>query len=513
MESSQQLPGRRAYALSAVLCSALFALPFLLVTYPPITDLPQQMGQIRLLLDAWGGDEELRVHGFHHPNKLSFALLLVCWWLVGPPAAGRLAVYLIGLLWVAATHALAYELRRPPWLAALAALCFFNHITYWGFLNFLLGLPVFAFWFLLLRRLDARAPEASANPLRLGLAGPALLLGAALLYSAHVLWLGAGLGWLGLTTLARWSWREIVARSAWVAPVAIGAVGWWYAFYAHQTAFTGSTWGALPWQRLNPGWLLSQIFGGLRGPLELVILAALIGLAVLGLWQQRHHLRRLAGDSLRHPARSAWLAGLCFLGGVLVLPEYHHTTAFAGRWLPVAVVFLVLSIPPLRLKPIYPATLAALLVVALISSTSLAWLTFDRQELAGVDECLEALPEGQRLLGLAFIAQSSRLAGHPFHHIYAWGQVLRDAELNRSFAAIEPAGLVVYHDVPRKYPWTEGLDFFPHKFRAEDRDHFQYLMIYAMPGVHASFLADPNLEPVTPDLPWRLYRVLSFRGG
>ncbi len=37
-------------------------------------------------------------------------------------------------------------------------------------------------------------------------------------------------------------------------------------------------------------------------------------------------------------------------------------------------------------------------------------------------------------------------------------------------------------------------------------------MVYATPGTHASFLADPNLEPVTPEKPWRLYRVLSGAG-
>ncbi len=494
---------RWPYLVSAAVCGALFALPFLAVKWPPITDLPQQMAQIRLLQDALGGDESLRVHGFHHPNKLGFAVLLAWWWIAGPPVAGGLAVATLGLLWVAAAHALAFALGRPAWVAVLAALFFFNHVTYWGFLNFLLGFPVFAGWFLLLRRLDSGAMRGS---------GPALLAGAFLLYSAHILWLAAGLGWLGMVTLARRRWRDLWQRAAWVAPVAIAAAVWWIAFYAGQTAFTGSSWGSAPWQRLDPRWLLSNALGGLRGPLEPIVASAVAGLLALGLWQHRKAWAAAAAGWLRRPAGAAGLAGLLFLLGVLVLPIYHHTTSFAGRWLPPAAAFLVVACPPPRLRPLLPGVLAWLLALALVTSTVAAWRAFERDELAGVEPCLEQLPPGQRLLGLAFISQSPRLAGYPFHHVYAWAQVLRGAELNRSFAAIEPAGLVVYHDVPRKYPWTEGLDFYPRRFRAADRDHFQYLMVYANPATHASFLGDPHLEPVTPELPWRLYRVLSYRG-
>ncbi len=493
---------RRRYVAPALLCGALFALPFLSVKWSPITDLPQQMAQVRLLQDALAGDPELRVHGFHHPNKLSFALLAVWWWIAGPPAAGALAAATIGLLWVAAAHALAFALGRPPWTAVLAALFFFNHVTYWGFFNFLLGFPIFVAWFLLLRRLDQAPMRAS---------GPALLAGAFLLYSAHILWLAAGLGWLGLVTLARWRWRDLWTRAVWVAPVAIAAAVWWVSFYAGQTAFTGSSWGSAPWQRLDPRWLLANALGGLRGPIEPIVATIVAGLMALGLWQHRSKLPEAINEWIRRPARAAGLAGLLMLFGVLALPIYHHTSAFAGRWLPAATVFLVVACPIPKLRPRFPATLAWLLAIALVASTTTAWRAFERDELDGVEECLETLPPGQRLLGLAFIQQSPNLAGYPFHHVYAWGQVLRGAELNRSFAAIEPAGLVVYHDVPRKYPWTEGLDFYPRRFKAADRDYFQYIMVYAAPGTHASFLSDPHLEPVTPELPWRLYRVLGFR--
>ena len=498
-------PGPGPYVISALACGVLFALPFVSVTFPPITDLPQQVAQIRLLEQALEGDERYRVHGWHHPNKLSYLVLWACWRISEPLAAGRLATLAIGLLWVAAVHVLAYALRRPAAIAVLAALFFFNYVTYWGFLNFLLGFPAFVAWFLLLLRLD-RGPVRGS--------GPALLAAAALLYSAHILWLGAGLAWLVVVALAARRWRELARRAAWVSPVAVAAAVW-YGSYARQTV-SSMSWGPPPLRRLDPRWLLDHALGGLRGSLEPAVACAIVALAALGVWQHRRRLRQAlsgATAAIPRPVRAAGLLGLLLLLASLILPGYYqHTTAFAGRWLPPAAVFLLLACPPSRLRPPLPGALAWLLAIAFVTSTAAAWREFEDRELAGLEQCLDRLPPEQRLLGLAFIQQSPRLAGFPFHHVYAWAQVHRGAELNRSFA-IEPVALVAYRELPKRYPWTDGLDFYPRRFRASDRDFFQYLMIYATPPVHGSFLRDPHLEPVTPDLPWRLYRVSSFGGG
>src|SRR5262245_58813901 len=56
-ELAAEAAGTRTRVLAAVLCAAFVAMPFLMVRYPPITDLPQHVAQIRLLLAALGNPD------------------------------------------------------------------------------------------------------------------------------------------------------------------------------------------------------------------------------------------------------------------------------------------------------------------------------------------------------------------------------------------------------------------------------------------------------------------------
>ncbi len=248
--------------------------------------------------------------------------------------------------------------------------------------------------------------------------------------------------------------------------------------------------------------MLSAAFGGLQGRLEPIVALAVVGWLTAGLWQHRAALAA-AGD------RRLALAGVLFLLAALALPGVHrHTILFASRWIPPAAVFLVLACPPPRLNAGLRHAVPWLLVVTLAGATSAAWMGFEQEELDGLEECLAALPPEQRILGLALIRTSPRIRGFPYYHLFAYAQVLRGGELNRSFAD-EASSLVVFRDLPKKYPWTDRLDWRPERFRESDRDHFQFLIAYATIETHGSFLRDPHLEPVTPERPWRLYWVRS----
>ncbi len=248
--------------------------------------------------------------------------------------------------------------------------------------------------------------------------------------------------------------------------------------------------------------MLASAFGGLRGRIEPAVALAVLAWLALGLWQHRVRLAA-AGD------RRLALAGLLFLLAALALPGVHrHTIFFAARWVAPAAVFLVLACPAPRWKWGLTRAVPWLLLFTLTAATTVAWRGFERQELAGLEECLDELPAGQKVLGLAMIRESPRIRGYPYYHLYAYAQVIRGGELNRSFA-VEPSSLVVFRDLPKKYPWTDGLDWRPERFRQSDRDFFDYIIVYARPETHAFFLRDPQLDPLTAELPWRLYRVRS----
>ncbi len=477
-------PSTRAYVLAAAGCGLALAVPFLAVTFPPITDLPQQTAQIRLLGEALAGAEDLRVQWLH-PNKLGYLPVAAAWGVAGPLAAGRLALLVIGLLWVVAIHALARAHGRPPAAAVLATLFFFNHTTYWGFLNFLIGLPAFVLWHLAIRRPGG---------------GPRILLAGLVLYYAHVLWLAAGMVWLVVSALLdRRGVREVIRRLAWLAPI-LAAVAVWYMFFSSSGVDERTFWGRPPWMRLHPQWMLLSAFGGLRGSLESALAVAVLAWSVLGLWQHRARLASAGSGRLA-------LAGALFLLAALVLPGVHrHTIFFAARWVPAAAVFLVLACPAPRWRRGLASVVPWLLLVVLTVATTTAWRGFEREDLSGLEECLAELPAGQRVLGLAMIRESPRIQGYPYYHLYAYAQVLRGGELNRSFA-VEPSSLVVFRDLPKKYPWTDDLDWRPERFRQSDRDFFEYIIVHAGDEKHAFFLRDPRLEPATAARPWRLYRV------
>ncbi len=482
----------RAYAASAAVCAALVAIPFLAVTIPPITDLPQQTAQIRLLGEALGdGESPYRVQWLH-PNKLGYAPLALAWGLSDPLAAGRLGLLAIGLLWVGALHLLAAAAGRPPASAALASLFFFNHLTYWGILNFLVGLPLFALWLVLLERLPAALGWRD---------GAKLLLLAALLYQAHVLWLAGGVVWLVLAALAgRLPWGALVRRLAWVGPILLVAA-LWYPRLAESGFISETRWGRSPLGRLHPEWILNSAFGGIEGWAEPVVALAVLAWLVLG-W-----LRRDRGSAAH---RGLLLAGLFFVGVALCLPGVQQSTVFfASRWLPVGVVLLTLASPPPRLVPWLRAAVPYVLLASLVVATAAVWIDFENEELDGLHEALAALPAlapEERVLGLDFGHTSERLKGFPFYHLYAYAQVLRGGGLYHTFADFA-SSLVVYRDLPRQLPWTEGLDWQATKVRQSDMDHFRYAIVYGPESVHAVFLQDERLTPLTGGKPWRLYRV------
>ena len=493
-------PPARPYWASAAVCAALVAIPFLAVTIPPITDLPQQTAQIRLLSEALGGEESYRIQWWH-PNKLGYVPLLLAWSLASPLAAGRLGVLLIGLAWVAALHALARATGRPASAAALASVFFFNHLTYWGLLNFVLGLPVFALWFVQIDRLQSEGPGWRQ--------GWKLSVTALLLYCAHVLWLAGGLLWLVVAAvLGRASLGGLTRRLAWVAPAPILALAWYPRL--QTSGFDSETfWGRSPLGRLHPEWWLNSALGGLEGRVE-----PILGIAIVG-WLALIVVSRMAAWDESQPQaddtgggfhRGLLAVGLLLTAAALCLPAVvQNTVFFASRWLPAGAVLLVLAWPRPRLRPMLSAAVPYVVLASLAVATAAVWIEFEEQELDGLHEAL-AVPLDGRLLGLDFVHDGERIKGFPYYHLYAYSQVLHGGELAHSFAELG-SSLVVHRDLPRENPWTEALDWQAHRVRKSDMDHFQHVLIFGGPEIHDRFLADGRLVAVTAERPWRLYRV------
>ena len=479
------------YLVGWLVCSVLVALPFLLVRFPPITDLPQHVAQVRLFHEAWQDPSGPYRIQWLTPYSLQYLLLAGAWAIAGPAAAGRVGMLIVGLLWVATFHLIAYVRRRPPAGAALASALFFTKTTYWGFYGFEVGWPVFALWLLLTtgrRRDDIRSLDAL---LAFGIG--------VLLYVVHVLWLVAAVLWLAVSTVVlRVPIRAALMRALGLAPVLIVTAIWYPRLSAG--GFTSQTvWIVTPTARLSFSWLVNGLLGGLRGPIEFAIVAALALWALLACVQHRGSLRAVLDVGLL-------TAAAMFFALALVLPDQHSNTILFGlRWLPIAGALALLASPPVRAKAI-ATRLVPLCVLALLSFATIStWREFESEEMSGLAESLAALPEQPRVIGLDLVKYSAFVMDRPFLQNFAYTQVLKGGRLNFSFADFVPS-LVVFRDSGHRR-WTLGLEWFAERVQASDLAFFDYALVNGNEAVHELFSRLFGARAVTSQGRWRLYRL------
>lgn len=471
----------------ALLCCSLVALPFLVVTYPPITDLPQHVAQVRLFGETFGQAEAPYRIQWLTPYSLVYLLVGAAWTVFPAADAGRIAVLLLTIVSTLAVHALAARRGRSAVAAILASALFFNHAVYWGFLSFVMGWVAFTVWFLITTsRKESFASRDAA----------AFLGAAAFLYLSHVLWFVLGVVWLAVHgLLSRQSPRDLLLRFASILPVGVMAALW----YPHleSAGFVSPTlWDVHPLQRLSPTWLIDSTLGGLHGVIEPILFVALIGWAVLALVYRE----RSAVD------REMLVAGALMACMALLLPDmYMNTIRFAARWLPPAAILLVLALPSPSLQPRVLRSIAVGLLAVFCATTAAAWRTFERDEMTGLSEAVAELPVGQRVLGLDYVKESGIVKGRPFLQDFAYAQVMRGASLNFSFAGFAPS-LVVYRERFRK-PWTVSLEWFAERLKRTDLQYFDYAILNGSERVHQAFASQPELQPETHTGRWRLYRV------
>lgn len=479
------------YLVGWLVCSLLVALPFLLVRFPPITDLPQHVAQVRLFQEAWQDPSGPYRIQWLTPYSLQYLVLAGAWAMAGPAAAGRVGMLMVGLLWVATFHLIAYARRRPPAGAALASTMFFTKTTYWGFYGFAIGWPVFALWLLLTtgrRRNDVRWLDAL---LAFGLG--------VLLYVGHVLWLVAAVLWLAVSTVAlRVPIRAALVRALGLAPVLIVTAIWYPRLSAG--GFTSQTvWIVSPTGRLSFTWLVNGFLGGLQGPIEFGIVAVLALWVLLVCVQHRGSLRVVLNLGLL-------TAAAMFFALAFILPDQHsNTILFCLRWLPIAGALALLACPPVRAGAI-TTRLVPLAVLALLSFTTVStWREFESEEMSGLAESLAALPEQPRVIGLDFVKHSEFVMDRPFLQTFAYAQVLHGGQLDFSFADFVPS-LVVFRDLGHRR-WTIGLEWFAERVLTSDLAFFDYALVNGNEAVHERFSRLFGVPPVTSQGRWRLYRL------
>jgi hypothetical protein len=450
------------------------------------------MSQIRLLLSTLKGDSALYHIQWFAPNNFIYVLLTGTWFLSTPFLSGKITLILLVLLWVGAIFLLTSSSNRPFENAFLASTLIFNLALYWGFLNFLVGWPVFALWFI-----QSQKPIKKKNWLLLTLLS-------VLLYASHALWFLLGSLWLFAYTLLRWKgWKSALYRLSSLAPVGIAASIWYPKLSSIRVLRfdVAAYWITSPLQRLHPSYIVDSMFGGVKGYLEPFFALAILVWIILSLYSNRHHLKEKTNSNLL-------LCAAIFIAIMLFAPEkYLNTIYFSQRWFPCGVVLLLLALPHPKFKKKIVLIVSVVLLAIFSIRTTQLWYWFEQKELSGLESSLQEIPENQQILGLDYVKTSSFIKWRPFMQIYAYAQALKGADLNFSFAE-HSAGIVAYKK-PRNVPWTLGLDWNAEKVRYKDLKYFEYVLINGSNEVHTRFSDVPYLQPIISNERWRLYKVIQ----
>ena len=273
-----------SYRLLLLIMAVILVIPFVVVTYPPCTDLPQHLAQITLLKQAVHDHTGTLTVQWIAPNVLVYYLMLGLSFIFPPVPAGNAIMVLMVLLWITAIYWLVKNRQRPPEVIILCSVFIFSANLYWGYLNFMTGWPLFVLWLLL-----AFHPAGIKN----------WILTAAvsfILFSGHALWLiMAGIWLIPYLLSQRTDLKTWVLKISTLIPVALFSLVWFPRFVSSRDTSgfdTAAHWLLPPLQRLNPVMLRHAMLGGLRGPAETVTGLIIALWIILSLATKRHRLKQ-----------------------------------------------------------------------------------------------------------------------------------------------------------------------------------------------------------------------------
>lgn len=473
---------------------ALFMIvPFLLVEFVPSADLAQHLSQYAL----W---ERMSLEGapdlimnWWQPNTLVYYLLSPFMAIFPAPLAGKLIMYFLALFWCWSIYVYCKAMRLSAGLIFFLSILSLNAVFYWGFISFYLSVPLLVLFSLHVQRVSSHTFLSTALWfLVLFWAHSITFLAAVVIYAIYHL----------ICSKGDFSYLFIKALPA--LPVGLYSIFWFFDMYSYRLE-TGygveANWGTSLWSRLS---LQANDFGPLTvlpGEIDRLIAFVFIGWGVVGGIQ----------NGLARNSSSAFLmVGAVLLGlAYLFLPtKYVSTIGFNSRWFPVFLTFLILLMPAPSFKRWagLEVVLPFLFFVTLLLVTSLKWYEFDRYEMQGLSQSLEAIPKSSRVLGLDFVKVSPSFRGRPYLHMYAYAQAENGADINFSFAR-HGTSLISYSDSFEEQ-WTTGLEWFPEYTKKSDIEMFDYVIVNALPHYHKSLMQHPQLRYESGGSRWVLYKVI-----
>lgn len=455
----------------------------------PVVDLPEHAAQIALLrlLDdpAFPYADQYELHLFT-PYLLAY-MIAAGFALVMPIGlALKATLGTISLFWPWALLRFLRKVGADPWWSVIAFPLFFGLSFVWGFLNYLLAVP------LVLLLVAAGYEHGRAPTTRSGL--EIALLGI-LAFFAHGMACVFGMAIAALVVLALMrDWRQ-VWRAFWpFLPPAAVVLGW--------TSMAAQVGGKVAW---IPFWVRMSLHRRLLGDWNdwgaAGWGAALIVLVLATLLAERRALESL-------PPRERWarrLPLLVTLAYLAAMPEYLAPLAFAGsRFMVFVPLFAGWWLRPVAWRPL----------PRLLPVVAFGWLAFlffrfgtESREMATFRPILDALPPYGKVLMIRLGPGKSAFEIPMGLHQPAWYTVEKGGQLDFSFAHFRTE-MVRYRE-DRKPHIPEVLSHAPWKFDVPRiaGDYYDFWLIFA-PDSPTTHLPEDRFKLRRQSGAWWLYERL-----
>lgn len=466
----------RPFWIAFALCAAAAAAPFLVTYRMPMTDLPQHAAQITIWKhynDPCYGFARTYRKDWFTPYLLGYGVARAFSTFLSVNDALKLTVYLTVLALALAVRMLALRAGLDPFLSLLAFPLAFGFSFYWGFLNFIVALPLgiaFVAW-----AYDYSLQQTVRRALIVAAAGLLLLIAHALVFAACLAIAGA----MHLT-LWRNPKRMLLTAIPYALPLPLVAL---WALHVRRAEAPAQI---APWWR--------EIFARpLLFPMRLLANdrdSAATGFALLFMI-----IVAVSGVAIARERRR-WIPFVVAAACYLFIPY----AAFGNAWLfpRFAILAAVFALFALEAgKPLVPRPWGrALLLAAVFAWFAILSARFYRfgADARDFDRIANAIPTNRRLMFLNLIPGSDAVPGAPFLHFAAYDQERRGGVIASSFASHFPE-LIRYR--PGADPMTSfGIEWDPRAFNWQSNDsRFDFFLVRAPLDMHDAIFRQAT-EPV-----------------
>ena len=493
------------------ICVYVIVYPFVVVEYPPITDLPFHAAAMSILRHhgdpSWHFQEQFSLHLLESPYWTMWGLGAVFMLVFSPAWSAKLAsIFLLALLPIGLA-VLLRGMKKSPLLGLFGLAFVWNSLTHWGFINFVGAIGLYCMTVGVTLMLLDRPSRWRQIALTLSLLA---------VFGTHIFRFPFAVAAVLGTTLVMWPatrrWTPIV----WPMVPSLSLFFGWIAVREsagkEEVSFTG-----FHMDRLKE--IPRTLFGSFNGPKELALaewtlwlfVAVAVGCLVVLLLERRWKT---------WTRRDAWwavgttLVPLCLAGGSFVLfltlpmsigtwwyvyPREMLTAAF----LALALIPNVPKIPLLRLGYL---ALIAWGVGGQSFFVAESWYAFN-EATEDFQQIKRRIPQAPRLGYMIFDHGGSNRTTTPFIHLPAWVQAERGGWLSFHFMGWGH-GPIRYRNDPENVPPPTPLRFewTPQRFNIRTRGKFfNWFLVRSRRDPTSRFRVDPSIRFVEQQGTWWLY--------